>query len=92
MLFLHETHHVKGRFEDDFEAAVREGWMRRLAEGDEARLLWYANQAHGIPTVLARLYPRRSVGAARSPGTARRRTVLIGRPCVRCVCVCCECT
>ena len=47
MLFLHETHKVKGKLEDEFEAAIRDGWMQRLAEGDEARLLWYANHAHG---------------------------------------------
>jgi hypothetical protein len=47
MLFLHETHKIKGKREDDFEAAMRDGWMQRLAEGDEARLLWYANHAHG---------------------------------------------
>ena len=47
MLFLHETHKVVGAREDDFEAAYREGWMPTLGAGDEARLLWYANQAHG---------------------------------------------
>ena len=47
MLFIHEVHTVRGRAEDAFEAAFREGWMPDLATGDEARLLWYANQAHG---------------------------------------------
>ncbi|AKN17020.1 hypothetical protein MHAE_01885 [Mycobacterium haemophilum DSM 44634] len=47
MLFMHEVHKVRGRAEDDFEAAFREGWMPMLAETDEARLLWYTNQAHG---------------------------------------------
>lgn len=47
MLFLHETHKVVGAREDDFEAAYREGWMPMLAADDDARLLWYANQAHG---------------------------------------------
>ena len=47
MLFLHEVHEVTGKREDDFESAMRDGWMRTLAEGDEARLLYYANQAHG---------------------------------------------
>ena len=47
MLFLHELHEVKGKREDEFEAVIRDGWMRDLAEGDEARLLYYANQAHG---------------------------------------------
>lgn len=47
MLFLHETHKVIGAREDEFEAAYREGWMPTLAEADNARLLWYANHAHG---------------------------------------------
>src|SRR4029077_2070592 len=47
MLFMHEVHKVRGRHEDEFEAAFREGWMPMLAESDEARLLWYTNQAHG---------------------------------------------
>jgi hypothetical protein len=47
MLFMHEVHKVRGRAEDDFEAAFRDGWMPTLGEGDDARLLWYANHAHG---------------------------------------------
>jgi hypothetical protein len=47
MLFLHETHRVDGRKEDEFEAAFRDGWMPALAKEDEARLLWYTNHAHG---------------------------------------------
>jgi hypothetical protein len=47
MLFMHEVHTVRGRAEDDFEAAFRDGWMPMLAEGDDARLLWYTNHAHG---------------------------------------------
>jgi hypothetical protein len=47
MLFLHEVHSVVGEHEHDFEAAFRDGWMSRLAAGDDARLLWYLNQAHG---------------------------------------------
>jgi hypothetical protein len=47
MLFLHETHKVRGRSEEEFEAAIRDGWMRRLAEGDDARLLYFAHHAHG---------------------------------------------
>jgi hypothetical protein len=47
MLFMHEVHKVRGRAEDDFEAAFRDGWMRALGEGRDARLLWYANHAHG---------------------------------------------
>jgi len=47
MLFIHETHKVVGAREDDFEAAYRDGWMPTLARDDDARLLWYANHAHG---------------------------------------------
>ena len=47
MLFVHETHHVVGSREDEFEAAWREGWMPLLGEGDDARLLWYCHHAHG---------------------------------------------
>ncbi len=47
MLFLHELHIVVGYEEDAFEAAFRDGWMPKLAEDDDARLLWYTNLAHG---------------------------------------------
>jgi hypothetical protein len=47
VLFMHEVHRVRGRAEDTFEAAFRDGWLRTLAAGDDARLLWYANHAHG---------------------------------------------
>jgi len=47
MLFVHEVHQVDGRKEEEFEAAYRDGWMRLLAKEDDARLLWYANHAHG---------------------------------------------
>jgi hypothetical protein len=47
VLFVHEVHKVRGRAEDEFEAAFRDGWMPTLAASDEARLLWYANHAHG---------------------------------------------
>jgi hypothetical protein len=47
VLFLHETHRVVGAREDEFEAAYREGWMPTLAQGHDARLLWYTNHAHG---------------------------------------------
>ena len=46
-LFLHETHRVRGKLEEDFEAHYRDRWMAALAEGDDARLVWYAHQAHG---------------------------------------------
>jgi hypothetical protein len=47
VLFMHEVHKVRGRVEDDFEAAFRDGWMPKLAAGDDARLLWYADHAQG---------------------------------------------
>jgi len=47
VLFMHEVHKVRGRAEDEFEAAFRAGWMPMLAASDEARLLWYTNHAHG---------------------------------------------
>ena len=48
-LYLHELHRVVGRCEDEFESAFRDpgGWMQRLGERDDARLLWFATQAHG---------------------------------------------
>jgi len=45
LLFVHEVHRVRSRLEDDFESAFRRCWMPKLAETDDARLLWYANQA-----------------------------------------------
>jgi hypothetical protein len=47
MLLLHELHTVAGRHEDEFEAAFRDGWMRALADDDDARLLYYLKLAHG---------------------------------------------
>ncbi|CAM3296755.1 hypothetical protein BST27_25150 [Mycobacterium intermedium] len=47
MFFMHEVHKVRGRAEDDFEAAFREGWMPKLAQDNDARLLWYADHAQG---------------------------------------------
>ena len=44
---MHEVHKVRGRREDDFEAAFRDGWMPMLAADDDARLLWYTDHAHG---------------------------------------------
>ena len=47
MLFVHETHRVVGRQEDEFDTALREGWMPALAATDDARLVWVCRQAHG---------------------------------------------
>jgi len=46
-LFVHETHHVAGKAEDEFEAAYRDEWLPKLAENGDARLLWYCHHAHG---------------------------------------------
>jgi hypothetical protein len=48
-LYLHEVHRVIGTSEDAFEAAYRDpgGWMDLLSQGDDARLLWYLDHAHG---------------------------------------------
>jgi hypothetical protein len=49
MLFLHETHSVIGRHEDEFEAAFRDpgGWIERVATSPDSRLLWYLDHVHG---------------------------------------------
>jgi hypothetical protein len=46
-LFVHETHHVRGKAEDEFESAYRDEWLPKVAEGGDARLLWYCHHAHG---------------------------------------------
>lgn len=45
MLFLHETHDVLADEAGAFEAAYRDEWMPRMADGDEVRLLWFLHQA-----------------------------------------------
>jgi hypothetical protein len=47
MLFMHETHRVIGRHSAAFEEMYRTEWMSRLAQGDDARLVWYLNHAMG---------------------------------------------
>jgi hypothetical protein len=49
MLFIHETHSVVGRCEDEFEDAFRgpDGYIERVAQGSQARLLWYLDHVHG---------------------------------------------
>jgi hypothetical protein len=47
VLFIHETHSVRGASEELFEEAMRDEWMTALAKTDDARLLWYCVQAHG---------------------------------------------
>lgn len=47
MLFVHEVHKVVGRSAADFEQHYREGWLPALAQGNDARLAWYFDLAHG---------------------------------------------
>src|ERR1700676_5205715 len=47
LLFLPETHEVKGAAEEEFESAFRDEWMPALAKGNDARLLWFCHHAHG---------------------------------------------
>lgn len=47
MLWVHEVHRVWGKLEDDFEAAYRDEWMPRLADGGDAKLLYFAHLTHG---------------------------------------------
>jgi hypothetical protein len=47
MLFMHETHRVKGKEAAAFESLYRHEWMPRLATTDGARLVWYLNHAMG---------------------------------------------
>jgi hypothetical protein len=49
MLYVHETHSVVGRCEDDFEEAFRgpDGYIERLASDPDTRLLWYLDHVHG---------------------------------------------
>jgi hypothetical protein len=46
MLFLHEVHRLKGLRAHEFAAKYRE-WMDILGKTDYARLIWYADHAHG---------------------------------------------
>jgi hypothetical protein len=47
VLFVHQVHHVAGKQIDAFEALYRDGWAGGLADGTDARLLWFLHQAHG---------------------------------------------
>lgn len=47
MLFLHETHEVWGKREEEFEQLYRDEWMPRFAEIGDARLLGFFRHAHG---------------------------------------------
>ena len=77
VLFMHEVHTVRGRAEDDFEAAFRDGWMPMLGAGDDARLLWYTNHAHGSGpayTVVTVTAVRDGAAWERLPSESRRAT------------------
>lgn len=47
MLLVHEVHTVAGEAETEFESRFRHGWAPALGKGEDARLLWYLNHAHG---------------------------------------------
>jgi hypothetical protein len=47
VLFVHEVHKVVGKRAEEFEDAYRTEWLPLLAKGDDARLLWYFDLAHG---------------------------------------------
>jgi hypothetical protein len=47
VLFVHEVHKVVGKAATQFEDAYRNRWMPTLAEGSDARLVWYFDLAHG---------------------------------------------
>jgi hypothetical protein len=47
MLFLHETHRVLGRREDEFDAALRDAWIPGVAKTKGARVLRALRHAHG---------------------------------------------
>src|ERR1700722_123895 len=47
MPFVPEVHKVVGKHAGQFEDAYRNVWMPTLAEGSDARLLWYLDLAHG---------------------------------------------
>ena len=49
MLYVHETHSVIGRCEEEFEDAYRGpgGFVERVAEDADTRLLWYLEHTHG---------------------------------------------
>lgn len=47
MIFIHETHEVRGGQMEAFAESVRTGWMPLLAAHGGARLLWYWELTHG---------------------------------------------
>jgi len=47
VLVVHEVHHVSGKGAEAFAELYRDGWAAVLAKSDDARLLWFLEQAHG---------------------------------------------
>jgi hypothetical protein len=47
VLFVHEVHQVRGALEEEFESEYRDVFLPAVADGGDARLLWYLNHAHG---------------------------------------------
>jgi len=47
VLFVHELHEVVGSREDEFEAALRDGWRPAVARDGDAALLYFLHHAHG---------------------------------------------
>jgi hypothetical protein len=47
VLFVHEVHQVRGALEEEFESEYRDVYLPAVADGGDARLLWYLNHAHG---------------------------------------------
>ncbi len=86
MLVLHEVHRVAGRHAEAFADLYRDGWAGLLlAAGDDARLLWFLEQAHGTgPSytfVSADRRRDRSTALGRPPRPcAPRRPARGGRP------------
>jgi hypothetical protein len=46
-LYLHEVHSIVGAAEDEFESIFKDEWLPAYGAADDARLLYYTNQAHG---------------------------------------------
>ena len=67
VLFMHEVHKVRGRFEDDFEAAFRQGWMsyrRREA------MLWQKIEDSNNYAALVHLLTNEVAPEHRAPGSS----------------------
>ena len=47
MWVLHETHSIRGEAEDEFDAALRDAWIPRVAETPGARVAYVLRHTHG---------------------------------------------